>query len=67
MNRTEEFRWLLKVLGLSQTQAAKELEVDDRTVRYWCSANPEPPLMAILALKYLKEADEWKDPCSDAA
>jgi len=51
--RTEELRALIAQLGWSQREAAEALEVDTRTMRYWCAANPPAPLMAILALKHL--------------
>lgn len=53
MTRTDELRQLIGELGLSQRQAADALEVKDRTLRYWCASNPEPPLMAIYALRHL--------------
>jgi transcriptional regulator with XRE-family HTH domain len=54
--RTEELRALIDALGFSQRQAADELEVDPRTLRYWAAANPAPPRMAIFALRYLADA-----------
>ena len=53
--RTIEFRALLAELGMSQRECADALEVDVRTVRYWAAANPEPPLVAIFALRYMVE------------
>lgn len=51
--RTNEFRDLMAQLGLSQRETADALEVDQRTLRYWASQNPAPPLMAIYAMRYL--------------
>jgi hypothetical protein len=52
-SRTDELRALISLLGLSQRQAAEALEVDTRDMRYWCAANPEPPLIAIYAMRHL--------------
>lgn len=49
----DRVRELLLKTGLSQREAARELEVDDRTLRYWCAGKHEPPRMAILALERL--------------
>lgn len=46
-------RDLLARANLSQRQGAHELEVDERTVRYWCSGKREVPKVAILALERL--------------
>jgi DNA-binding transcriptional regulator YiaG len=51
----ERIRELLRRTGLDETAAARELEVDDRTLRYWCSGQVEPPKMALLALERLIE------------
>jgi hypothetical protein len=52
-SRTDEFRMLMQTLGWSQRKTASELEVDDRTLRYWAAGNPPAPLHAIFALRYL--------------
>jgi transcriptional regulator with XRE-family HTH domain len=44
-------RDLLARAGLSQRQGARELGVDERTMRYWCAGDHDPPRMAILALE----------------
>jgi len=47
----EELRELISKAGISQRGAARELEVDERTMRYWCGdADRPPPRMAIRAL-----------------
>ena len=46
-------RDLIARAGLSQRQAARELGVDERTMRYWCAGDHDPPRMAILALERL--------------
>lgn len=45
-----ELRELISKAGLSQRAAARELGVDERTMRYWCAGNPPPPPMAVRAL-----------------
>lgn len=49
----QRLRDLLLKAGLSQRGAARELEVDERTMRYWCAGDGKPPRMAILALERL--------------
>jgi hypothetical protein len=34
---TDKLRALLAEAGLSQRAAARELEIDDRTMRHWCA------------------------------
>ena len=55
----QKIRALLTRLDLSQRAAAKELDVDERTMRYWCSddsvGRPSAPRMAILALERLAQ------------
>lgn len=46
----DELRELISKAGLSQRAAARELGVDERTMRYWCSGKPPPPPMAVRAL-----------------
>jgi len=52
---SQQVRDLLTRAGLSQDQGARELGVDERTMRYWCAGEHEPPRMAILALERLLE------------
>jgi DNA-binding transcriptional regulator YiaG len=49
----DRIRRLIDKLGLSQRETARQLEVDDRTLRYWCSGQVQPPKMAFLALEQL--------------
>jgi len=51
-NRTNagEIRALLKEARLSQRAAAKYLNVDDRTMRGWCSEDGNPPAPVLRAL-----------------
>lgn len=49
----EIVRDLIARAGFSQRQAARELGVDEREMRYWCSGDRDPPRMAILALERL--------------
>ncbi len=54
----QQIRDLIERAGLSQRQAAHELGVDERTMRYWCKGDEhrgQPPKMAILALERLVE------------
>lgn len=58
--RTNELRALIEQLGKSQRETAEALEVDPRTMRYWASANPAPPLMALYALRHLVREHQYK-------
>lgn len=49
----QQVRDLLARADLSQRQGARELGIDERTMRYWCAGDHEPPRMAILALERL--------------
>lgn len=49
----QHIRDLLLRAGLSQRQGARELGVDERLMRYWCTGDIDPPKMAILALERL--------------
>jgi DNA-binding transcriptional regulator YiaG len=49
----QHVRDLLLQANLSQRAAARELRVDDRTMRYWCTGRRVPPRMALLALERL--------------
>jgi DNA-binding transcriptional regulator YiaG len=46
----DRLRELIGLAGLSQRAAARELGVDDRTMRYWCSGDQNPPAMALRGL-----------------
>jgi hypothetical protein len=46
----DRLRELIGNAGLSQRAAARELGVDDRTMRYWCSGDQTPPAMALRGL-----------------
>jgi transcriptional regulator with XRE-family HTH domain len=43
-------RRLISAAGLSQRAAARELGIDERTMRYWCAGEHSPPAMAYRAL-----------------
>lgn len=58
--RVAELRELIAALGWSQRKAADELEVDQRTMRYWVAANPAPPISVIYALRYLHQV-HWSE------
>lgn len=49
----DRVRELLLRAGLSQRGAARELDVDERTMRHWCAGSYPPPKMAFLALEHL--------------
>jgi hypothetical protein len=51
--RLNELRSLTELLELSQRGVGRELEIDERTVRYWFSGQYPTPLAAIYALRYL--------------
>jgi hypothetical protein len=43
-------RRLLERAGLSQRAAARQFKVDERTLRYWCAGQMEPPAWVFRAL-----------------
>src|SRR6185312_1471017 len=43
-------RQLLERAGLSQRAAARQFKVDERTLRYWCAGQMEPPAWVFRAL-----------------
>jgi hypothetical protein len=45
----------LEALGLSQREAARELRIDDRTMRYYCAGKAPVPPMVFLALGRLEQ------------
>lgn len=49
----QHLRDLLLRANLSQRAAARELGVDERTMRYWAAGQTTPPRMAFLALERL--------------
>ena len=49
----EQIRWLLRRAGLDIQAAARELGVDEETMRDWCTGAAAPPHVAILALERL--------------
>ncbi len=53
MTKVDELRSLIAQLGMSQRQAASAIEVNERDMRYWCSGNPEPPVVVLFSLRYL--------------
>jgi transcriptional regulator with XRE-family HTH domain len=52
-NDAQRLRDLLLRANLSQRAGARELGVDERTIRYWCAGQNTPPRMAFLALERL--------------
>lgn len=46
----DKLRELIAKAGLSQRGAARELGIDERTLRYWCAGKGKPPPMALHAL-----------------
>jgi hypothetical protein len=57
----EQILWLLRRLGLSPAEAARDLEVEPDQVYAWCSGEALPPKMAILALRHLADRLRWID------
>lgn len=51
-SEAEQIRGLLKDANLSQRAAAKYLNVDERTVRAWCSGDGKPPPLILKALEF---------------
>jgi hypothetical protein len=56
----EKLRELLAQLGMSQRGAAKELGIDERTMRYWASGDTPIPPMAMYALRWLGSQDKTR-------
>ncbi len=54
----EVIRALIERANLSQRQAARELDVEERIVRHWCNATRDVPRFAILALERLATYDK---------
>ena len=46
-------RQLLVRADLSQRAAARELDVSDRAMRYWCAGQCDVPVMVFLALEQI--------------
>jgi DNA-binding transcriptional regulator YiaG len=57
----EQVLWLLRRLGLTPAEAARDLEVEPDQVCAWCSGQALPPKMAILALRHLADRLRWID------
>jgi hypothetical protein len=57
----EQILWLLRRLGLTPDEAARDLEVEPDQVYAWCSGEASPPKMAILALRHLADRLRWID------
>lgn len=56
-SRSAQVRELLVRANLSQRAASKALEIEDRTMRYYCADDPDHPVprVVILALERLVE------------
>jgi len=57
-----QFRHLLTKAGLNQTQAAKVLEVTDRTMRRYVSGNTPVPKMAVWTILRYREQQQKEQP-----
>ncbi len=57
----EQIQWLLRRLGLTPAEAARDLDVEPDQVYAWCSGDALPPKMAILALRHLADRLRWID------
>ena len=51
-----QLRKLLDRAGLSQRGAARELEIDERTMRYYCAGQPIPKAVEYAMLWLTQEA-----------
>jgi ribosome-binding protein aMBF1 (putative translation factor) len=49
----DRVRELITQLGLSQRAIAKELDINDRVMRYYCSGEQPVPRVVMLALEHL--------------
>jgi transcriptional regulator with XRE-family HTH domain len=54
----DRIREILKRMGMSQRQAARELEISDRQVRYWAAGAEPVPRWFWLALERLEQLNE---------
>ena len=57
----EQMQWLLRRLGLSPAEVARDLEVEPDQFYAWCAGECSPPKMAILALRHLADRLRWID------
>ncbi len=57
----QQVQWLLRRLGLSPDEAARDLDVAPEQVYAWCNGDARPPKMAILALRHLADRLRWID------
>ncbi|HSY46914.1 MAG TPA: hypothetical protein VK800_12750 [Steroidobacteraceae bacterium] len=48
-------RQQLEALGLSQRQAARQLDIDDRSMRYYCAGKQPVPPVVFLALRQIEQ------------
>lgn len=53
MTDADRVRELIAAAGLSQRAAARELQVSERAMRYWCSGDQAVPRAILLALEHL--------------
>ena len=52
-------RGMLDTLGLSQRQAARQLGIDERTMRYYCAGKAPVPSAVFLALQDLQNSPQY--------
>ena len=57
----EQVQWLLRRLGVTPEEAARDLEVEPALVYSWCTGETQAPRMAILALRHLTDLLRWFD------
>ena len=57
----QQVLWLLRRLGMTPDEAARDLDVEADQVYAWCSGRASPPKMAILALRHLADRLRWID------
>jgi hypothetical protein len=50
----QRLRDLIADVGLSQRSAAKEIDVKDRVMRYWCAGTTPVPRVVMLAIEHLR-------------
>jgi DNA-binding transcriptional regulator YiaG len=66
-NDAQRIRDLLLRANLSQRAGARELGVDERTMRYWCAGQNTPPRMAFLALERLVDLNRQVSDARDSS
>jgi hypothetical protein len=60
--RRERLERLLADAGLSQRAAARELEINERTMRRYCAGDSPVPWVVLLAVENLRDSRRDREP-----